>query len=318
MTRDRIARYEQAVGNLPKPGYGLAFHSRSLGVATLGAKAGLSPERVFEDLCKAAQGGKRWEPDSQIANTVRRAFADYGNGFIPKPRAKPLIHSGETVLRKIIEKGKGATEADIVGASPVPIPDRPEDHAVLTLQALYPPDALPFVGERYDEGIIGDTIRSAGEWVGYLRGSGRPGPHIIPNQLTGLPAPRKDSQGMTYRGDACVAAYHFCVAEFDNLDRDSQLAFWAVAGLPVCALIDSGGKSLHAWLDVRKLAPVSTAEEWNRHIKDELYQRLLIPLGVDAACSNPARLSRLPGHYRAKGRWQRLLYLAPNGRRIFT
>jgi hypothetical protein len=83
------------------------------------------------------------------------------------------------------------------------------------------------------------------------------------------------------------------------------------------ALIDSAGKSIHAWLDVQKLAPVSTSEEWEKNIKNRLYDRLLTPLGVDGACSNPARLLRLPGHFREeKGKYQRLLWLSPEGRPI--
>jgi len=96
-----------------------------------------------------------------------------------------------------------------------------------------------------------------------------------------------------------------------------QLKFWSSAKLPVVALIHSGGKSIHAWIDVQKRAKVECAEDWQTHIRGYLHDRLLAPLGVDAACSNPARLSRLPGHYREeKGQYQRLLWLSAEGRHI--
>ena len=104
---------------------------------------------------------------------------------------------------------------------------------------------------------------------------------------------------------------------FDTQSREDQIRFRSVAKLPFVALIDSGGKSIHAWLDVQKMAKVETKERWVKEIKGHLYDRLLTPLGVDGACSNPARLSRLPGHLRAeKGGYPRLLWLSAEGREI--
>jgi hypothetical protein len=316
MTNDPRARYQGALAGLPKPGYGLGFHSGSLGVATLGARAGLSPERVFEDLCQAAQGGARIEPDNQIANTVRRAFAEHANGFIPKPRPKPLVHDGQAVLRKIIEKGKGATEKSILEASPIPIPDRPEHHAMLVLQTLYPPDALLFIGQRDEPGSIGQNIRKAGEWCEHFRRGGRTAPFIIVNPLDGRPHEKKNGDSMTYRGDGCVSDFRYAVAEFDNIPLEGQLCFWSGVALPIVALIDSGNRSVHGWVDAQKLAPIRSMAEWDVNIRDDLYLRFLVPMGIDGACSNASRLSRLPGYLRDTGRWQRLLFLSPDGRRI--
>jgi hypothetical protein len=111
-----------------------------------------------------------------------------------------------------------------------------------------------------------------------------------------------------------VKGFRFAVAEFDGMSREDQLSFWWAVNLPVCALIDSGGKSLHAWI---RIDGVETASLWTELVEGKLFGRWLIPLGCDAACRNEARLSRLPGHFREeKGRWQRILYLAPEGRAI--
>jgi hypothetical protein len=107
------------------------------------------------------------------------------------------------------------------------------------------------------------------------------------------------------------------MAEFDTLSREDQLRFWSVVSLPIIALVDTGGKSIHAWLDVSKIAKVTSSEKWTTEIKGRLYDRILKPLGVDGACSNPARLSRLPGHLREeKNEYQKLLYLDPGGNPI--
>jgi hypothetical protein len=171
--------------------------------------------------------------------------------------------------------------------------------------------------KRYQSGIPGDTIRTVSEWIKFFQDGGETGPHIIINPLDGIPRPKKDGGGDTLRGDANVKTPRYCMVEFDNLPREDQIRFWSAAKLPIVALIDTGGKSIHAWLEVSKLAKVSTLSDWQTHIKARLYDRLLIPLGVDAACSNPARLSRLPGHFRAeKQSMQRLLWLSPEGRTV--
>jgi hypothetical protein len=104
--------------------------------------------------------------------------------------------------------------------------------------------------------------------------------------------------------------------EFDALPREDQLAFWWAVRLPVVVLVDSGGKSVHGWVRVRDVA---CAAEWGRSIEQHLFRDLLQPLGVDPACKNESRLSRLPGHHRKEtGRWQRLLYLAPEGKAVGT
>jgi hypothetical protein len=63
---------------------------------------------------------------------------------------------------------------------------------------------------------------------------------------------------------------------------------------------------------------VHTFEAWDHHIKERLYSQILEPMGVDPACKNSARLSRLPGHFRAEKRQlRRVLYLSVEGRKVF-
>jgi len=189
--------------------------------------------------------------------------------------------------------------------------------AILLLETIYKKTDLLWMGERHQAGNIGDTIRSVSDWITYFHNGAKTAPHIILNPLTGAPAPTKTGDKTTLRGDGNIAAYRFCLAELDNLSREDQIRFWSAVKLPIVCLIDSGGKSIHAWLQVSKLATVTSSEQWSAEIKGRLYDRILTPLGVDAACFTPARLSRLPGHYRTeKGAWQRLLWLSAEGRPI--
>lgn len=182
--------------------------------------------------------------------------------------------------------------------------------AILLLQTLYEKTDLLWIGDRHQGGIMGDTIRTAEEWKVYFENGGATAPHIIPNPMSGQEGTAKAGEP-SFRSDNTVKTYRYCVIEFDDLPRESQIRFWSAARLPVVCLIDSGGKSIHAWLDVQKRATVETPDQWQAEIKQHLYDRLLTPLGVDKSCSNPARLSRLPGHYRTeKGNYQRILWLS--------
>ena len=189
--------------------------------------------------------------------------------------------------------------------------------AILLLETLFKPNELIWIGNHDDRGILGETILTRDQWITRFLAGGPTAPHIILNPLSGLPAPKKSGEGTTLRGDGNILTYRHCMAEFDSLNREDQIRFWSTAKLPIVALIDSGGKSIHAWLDVSKLATVTTSEQWQAQIKNRLYDELLTPLGVDSACSNPARLSRLPGHYRSeKKAYQRILWMSPEGRPI--
>ncbi|MCX5830533.1 MAG: hypothetical protein NT140_01330 [Deltaproteobacteria bacterium] len=179
---------------------------------------------------------------------------------------------------------------------------------------LFENDDLIFIGERHEPGIMGVNIRPAKEWRELSMSGAKLGPQFCINPLNGMPSPKKSGDGTTLRGDANVKTYRYCLIEFDGLDRESQIKFYSAVKLPIRALIDSGNKSIHALVDVQVLAKVETLEQWTTEIKQNLYERLLIPLGVDGQCSNPSRLSRLPGHYRTeKQAWQRLLWLSKDG-----
>lgn len=305
-----LARYQDALNNIPPPGCGC--HSFLLSVANLGIIAGMEQQTIFADIRKAIPGGSRHIPDREIADAINKAMIDHnGSAFTPKAKSAPVVQDGKATLQKIILQGKISDEADLWEASPLRLREEPKDDPALLLSALYYPTDLVWIGDRYDKGIIGQAIRTTEEWITYFRNGGKTEPHIILNPLTGTPAPKKTGEGETLRGDSNIKEHRFCLVEFDDLSRADQIRFWSAVRLPVVCLIDSGGKSIHAWVDVKKLAKVETSEQWDTEIKQNLYGRLLSPLGVDRACSNPARLSRLPGHNRVeKGNYQRILWLA--------
>ncbi len=312
----RYDRYEEALKQIPAPGCGC--HTSLLSVANMGAIAGIKPQQIFDDLRQNIPIGSRRISDREIQDAVNKALSDRNGGtFTPKPRPAPVVQDGKAALQRIIGQSDIDNDADLWELSPIRLLDEPQQDPALLLKPLFDGQEFVFIGEPYDPGIIGKTIRRVSEWIDFFKAGGTTAPHIIVNHLTGDPASKESGDGDTYRGNGNVAAYKYCLVEFDNLSHEDQTRFWSAASLPIVALIDTGGKSIHAWLDVQKMASVSTLDEWKANIEGRLYDRLLAPLGIDKPCSNPARLSRLPGHFREeKGKYQRLLWLSPEGRPV--
>ena len=305
----QIEKYNSALSNLPESGGG-GLHSALLGVATHGIQSGLTDNQIFQDL-RATITGTRRVPDSEITASINRArqdtvsFDQLPTDYKPQPAPRPPQPKiQKRYLDVLIERGKGIEEVDLWEASPIRLLDEPKGDAELLLKTLYPCDAHLFIGDRYSK-----TVRTQSEWCEHISTCGLGGlPHMIFNPLSGAQHPDK-SGNPSFRCDAAVAGYWYCIAEFDNLPRAEQLAFWGTVPLPITVLIDSGGKSIHGIL---RVDGVFDEDDWQRVVRDGLYRDVLIPLGVDPACANPSRLSRLPGHQRDGGRLQKLLYLNPH------
>lgn len=320
-----LARFEKKLRALPPTGAG--YHPALLGAANAGILAGLSDDDIFNGIRIHTDESARRVPDSEICQAINKAKQGGGtysaNRTAAGHRRSPpseelrLPYPPAVWRQRLIESGRKYSEQDFVAASSLHLCGHPADAALCILDAFYSADEYLFIGDRgYKKvhpvsvlRVVLEDAQAAAEFMPAM-------PHIIPNPVTGELHPKKDG-GLSYRCDNAVKDYRFAIAEFDTIPRADQLAFWATVPLPVAALIDSGGKSIHAWI---KLSGNYTPEDWQRDIKDKLYRQMLVPMGCDPQCANPSRLSRFPGHFRAdKGNWQRLLYINqhPNPKGIF-
>ena len=208
-------------------------------------------------------------------------------------------------------------ECDLWHVSPWrPLEDWHAD-ALMTLAALYDKDdfinvVTNFTIERQKDGKQKANPQGAGEtlvrddWMRSIRDNGAPqseaGAWIRPNPVK--------QHGTGKSGAPCdsdVTSYRFCLLESDDLPLNLQLSLWARLPLPIAAIIDSGGRSAHAWV----MLNCSTAEEYQAKVN-----RIFTLLARFRICQNnknPSRLSRLPGAPRTIGKRgdgaQRLLYL---------
>ena len=217
--------------------------------------------------------------------------------------------------------------------SAVPIPPAPEqgwNTARLFLETVYKK------GERL---LIFQNERSQGQWL-YEVGRGlyelgsQPG-----QQATRAKAPpeggacgiwylaqpvdgiwRKGGEKKTRRSGNCVTSWRWLVLESDEAEAADWLKFLAKAPLPIAAIYTSGGRSYHALIEVG----AQSKEQWDI-LRDELFYKLLCPLGGDGGAMSAVRLTRLPGMLRKgkrdkegvmqwypRPRLQRLIYLNPS------
>lgn len=315
-----LQRYREVLRSIPASGSGC--HPFLLKVANYGVFAGVERDRLIEDVCSAIPDGSRRVSIREVENAVDKALsATRPNAANPeshsyRKRRKPPSVDPKVYFNTALDHASRAYnlveyEASLWESSPIRMDWPPEYDAAWFIRHMYRPRDYVFIGERYARGNIGTTIRTAEHWVEYLIGGGHGAPHIIANPLTGNMGKSKTGKE-TLRGDDCVTDYRYAIVEFDDIPKHEQAAFLYFADLPICAIIDSGGKSLHAWVKVDALSE----EEWTQRVEDELFGQLLRPLGVDSACKNESRMSRLPGHVRENGNRQRLLYLAPEGRAL--
>jgi len=311
MKRDR---FEAALANIPETGGGC--HLAMMGAANCGVFAGLTDDEIFGGI-KSAITGNRKVPNGEISATIAKARRDNGSVAENQPKekrtykpryrhspVKPLFNGAAEIARmkrKAVDLWGEFSFAELWELSPVRLNDEQKYDPYLLFDVLYKQDDYLFIGSQYDK-----QVKTVAEWI--RDDELLSNPFIIPNPLTG-DQHKTDSGKLSYRANSCVKDFKYAVVEFDEMTFDDQLAFWLTTTLPVCTIIHSGGKSLHGWVK----AEVSTADEWDKEIKEKLFD-YLTACGADKACKNPARLSRLPGHYRKeKEHYQQLLYLSPNG-----
>ena len=346
-------RYQKALAEIPAPGTGchpallgvanlavMAGRSDTEALAEIrsavpsGARI-VGDREILDAIEKARQDNNVFAHGRTSRRPItppRRTVAEIRAGIL-----KDEANAAE-LRRAVIKAGGGELDLfgeDIRNSSPIrtEVYSEAYPHAadmLSLLQHLFRPDDILFIGRRCD--ATKDNLKTAAEWIAFFENwlawiseqpperqqyeferLGATFPLVMPNPHTGRPGPTKSGDKESWRADSCIAEYRYVVAEFDGMSFNEQGAILrglCKAGVKIAAVIYSGNESLHAWLCCEG---ITTAEEWETQVKRGLFP-VLAALGVDRACSNPSRMSRLPGVFRAdKENWQRLLFLAPEG-----
>lgn len=235
------------------------------------------------------------DPEQLKQQQVRRA---------EKRKWEELARRSKESLPAITEKFSGSP-ADLWEESPVRLLAGPEDDGRLLLH-LFDPEAIVWIGDTYDSANEhSDTKRKecaaahfkqAGEWLDM--NPAPQGPFICPSTF---------EVGSYSRSNANVLTQPFYVYESDSLSHEEAVGVINYLRLErrLRAVVNTGGKSLHAWFD----RPDESL------VKED--QIIMEGLGGDAAVFKPAQPVRLPGckRYKMEGNkpvfvgMQTLLYL---------
>lgn len=184
------------------------------------------------------------------------------------------------------------TPSQWLAASPTAVPSDPRTHWPLLL-SLFDPNDVVWVAEdvRHSSATsnhYADRFRPVHRW---LREARAPGNFTCPATFT---------PGSFSRCDANICHRRFLVIESDELGKAEIGAVfrWLQGDLQLRAIVDTGGKSLHAWFDFP--APDLLAE----------LQAILPAFRCDPALFRASQPCRLPGAKRGD-RFQHLLFLNP-------
>jgi len=182
----------------------------------------------------------------------------------------------------------------------------PAGDAVTFLSAMYDPSDLLYIGTLGGgRELQPKFIRPAAEWIEFFSARladggdpaelGRCFPFVCANPLTGQAA-----ESGSFRCDAAVAAFRYVLLEHDTLELNRQMPLLRGLELPLASLVFSGGRSVHALLDMAAYCGeiVGSLDQW-RHVVGGLFEVLKL-YGFDTQNCNPSRLTRLPGVIRAE------------------
>ncbi|MCK9315438.1 MAG: hypothetical protein M0Q48_04760 [Verrucomicrobia bacterium] len=190
--------------------------------------------------------------------------------------------------------------------SPI-VPD--SQSAASILSRLYEPGEKLFVTtnpESWNGYILEAGSREALETLQRISIENEKGVCYMPNPITGRLA-KNQSGGLSYRCANAACSFKYIAFESDTVKAGDWLKFIVTLPLPIAAIFETGGKSVHTLVKVN----ASSLAEWKKCA--EVLKEKLSPYGADPAMFQIQQMCRLPGCRRVSERKeQRLLYLNPN------
>lgn len=263
---------------------------RTLDYLGNGAPEGSRNAELFDAACQLRDAGlERAEADGKL---IARALAD----GLSEGEARRTIESAFAKERRGPAAGSGR-RAEGNQSPPKAVPEPIPDGFLRLLDACFLPEEFVAVAPA-TENDLGEIVPTKGvtlkreQWKERAQNKGgiercfstKLGVFIRINPMR---------EGGSKNED--VTALRHVLVEFDReangatVPKDEQLRLIRQSGLPVSALIDSGNKSLHAWVRV----DAKDADEYRQRV--ERVWELFDGKALDRQNRNPSRLSRCPG-----------------------
>jgi hypothetical protein len=288
----------------PCPVHGI--HPWLLSAANTLRNCGSSPEEVMEYLERETRNARRPVLRREISDTVRKAFT--GAVSIPDRSLNrlPRIAYSPSRLRKFAASHPEPVTAEYLATRSVVPPETVSPGAFL--RALYHPGEYVAIllGSLNQRGHLWPSAEFPWEDDLSRLQTGWSGAFFITAPLDGLEKPNHASGAPSIRSAANVTEYRFLLLESDKAPRELWLRALVQLELPIVAITDSGGKSIHALVRIG-----AGSKEGFERIRSRL-KDTLTALGADPQSMSALRGSRLPGCRREEtGRLQALLYFNP-------
>ena len=226
-----------------------------------------------------------------VALLVKAANNSSSSPFLRASQYDELQQLSKNEFPVIVRNWKWSY-ADMVNDSPRLIPADMTEHWSCVVKLFQPGDVI-WMGRYCDSGQQKHKacFRTRDEWLRCRHVSGP------------LTCPATFTPGGYSRSQDAVIERRFLIMESDRLSYDDAGAiinwFHKGVGMTLRCIVDTGGKSLHAWFD------------YPRGDFMEAFKIVLPELGFDTAMLRPAQCTRLPGVLRPETRhYQKLIYLA--------
>jgi hypothetical protein len=266
----------------------------------------IGPQEAMIEVARRIEEAGDHPKTGKLQRQIRRAFsfagAHAGEVYVPK-EPKPVYQPDK--LNHLAKKIDFDVVPWLAKVSPLSTWNRlPAGF----LHVLYRP------GERV---IVFDIFESQGceVWthgardlcsLNYLQ-RGKFGVWFLANPVDGQYHWNPREQKQSRRSEEAITSWRYWVIESDKAPKDLWLKALIQLPLPIVAIYDSGGDSIHALVRVN----ARSKEEWDRIVRVESGP-LIVPLGADFSAMTAVRLTRLPNCRREQtGKRQSLLYLNP-------
>jgi hypothetical protein len=254
------------------------LHKTLYALACLCRDAGYSQDQT-EVIVKAyAAGGKgnRNVPEREALSAVNSAFKAPSRSSIRWPEPLPALMA----------------ECDRY-PQPVPYPVHQGESPEFFLAKMFPGNPLLCCGMA---AWAMDT-RTLEDWRGMLK----PMQFVVPSPMIAVEGARKEDGRESFHAESNTGARKYLVTEFDGPDKPQQMAriasLKALGTLSLAVLVDSAGKSLHAYWHA------NASESVNRDFFEHACK-----LGADDRLWLRSQFARMPGGTRERRRQEVLFF----------
>lgn len=235
--------------------------------------------------------------------------APSNGGSAPKKHTKRFSLGNNTPFKKKEESQPSVDRVKINGwddVLSVPLPKPIENGFIEHLKACFGKDERVAISPKEytdpykTETKIGQSrIFNREFWTDRIKQKGGDTKRLFSDEEGVYVCINPIKEGTDTRGDTDVAEFRHTLLEWDKDDKGNlipkgkQLGLIMQSGLPCSIIMDSGGKSIHAWVKV----DAANLEEYREKV-DEIHAMFPEECKPDPQTTNPSRLARIAGFRR--------------------